>query len=137
MSNADPASLNRPGRHNNYKKLWVLVICTIAFSVVLFLFAADNKHGWLAVATTISWTLSAILIWFMLIGPLFTKAIQKLLQKKQSRYSDEVLKTLSFLPVLRRLTSLAWQQSRSFRGFKRWHFFLGSLIHATLTYTES
>jgi len=127
----------KPERHNIYKKLWVFVFCMIGVSVVLFMLAADSKHGWLAVAKTISWTLSAILIWFMLIGPLFTKSIQKLLQKKQSRYSDEVLKTLSFLPVLRRLTSQAWQQSKPFSGFRRWHFFLGSLIHATLTYTES
>jgi branched-subunit amino acid ABC-type transport system permease component len=106
-------------------------------SVALFVFADDNKQGWLAVAKTISWTLSAILIWFMLIGPLFTKAIQRLLQKKESRYSDEVLKTLSFLPVLKQLTALAWQQSKIHRGFRRWYFFFAYLIHTTLTYSES
>ncbi|MBK8494488.1 MAG: hypothetical protein IPL50_05250 [Chitinophagaceae bacterium] len=103
----------------------MLMICV---SAVLFVFADNNKTGWLAVAKTISWTLSAILIWFMLIGPLFTKAIQKVLQKKESRYSDEVLKTLSFLPVLRRLTALAWQQSRGYKGFSRWYHFLQCLF---------
>ena len=88
-------------RKITYKKLWILILMMIAISAFLFAFADDNKQGWLAVAKTISWTLSAILIWYMLIGPLFTKAIQKFLQKKESRYSDEVLSTLSFLPVLR------------------------------------
>jgi uncharacterized membrane protein len=120
-----------------FKKLWVLILLMIGLSVVLFVFAADNKQGWLAVAKTITWTLSAILIWFMLIGPLFTKAIQKLLKKKQSRYSAEVLNILSFLPVLKQLTSLAWQQSKLHHGFGRWQFFFTALIHATLTYTES
>ena len=130
------AGLKKTFQKNNYKKLWVLIMLMICVSAVLFVFAADNKTGWLAVAKTVSWTLSAILIWFMLIGPLFTKAIQKVLQKKQSRYSDEVLKTLSFLPVLRRLTALAWQQSRVYNGFSRWYHFFALLIHATLTYSD-
>ena len=104
--------------------------------IVIIITTEDKKQGWLAVAKTITWTVSAILIWFMLIGPLFTKVIQKLLQKKQSRYSDEVLKTLSFLPVLRKLTTLAWQQSKLHHGYRRWYFFFASLIHTTLTYSE-
>ena len=119
-----------------FLKLWILILLMLVLSAVLFVFADDNKKGWLAVAKTVSWTLSAILIWFMLIGPLFTKAIQKLLQKKESRYSDEVLKALSFLPVLKQLTALAWQHSKLQRGYRRWYFFFAALIHATLTYSE-
>jgi hypothetical protein len=133
----DPVKTKRSASKNNYKKLWILIFVMIALSAVLFLFAADSKQGWLAVAKTISWTLSAILIWFMLIGPLFTKVIQRLLQKKESRYIDEVLKALSFLPVMRQLTALAWQQSKLLPGFKRWNFFFASLIHTALTYSES
>ncbi len=135
--NNDLLKTNRSSPKSIFKKLWILILLMIALSAVLFVFAADNKQGWLAVAKTITWTLSAILIWFMLIGPLFTKAIQKLLKKKQSRYSQEVLSILSFLPVLKQLTSLAWQQSKLHYGFGRWQFFFTTLIHTTLTYTES
>jgi hypothetical protein len=48
-----------------------------------------------------------------------------------------VLSILSFLPVLKQLTVLAWQQSKWYGGFKRWQFFFTALIHTTLTYTES
>jgi hypothetical protein len=123
-------------RKNNFKKLLILILIMIGLSVVLFVFAANNQQGWMAVVKTITWTLSAILIWFMLIGPLFTKAIQKLLKKKESRYSTEVLGILSFLPVLKQLTALAWQQSKLHSGFKRWQFFFAALIHTTLTFTE-
>lgn len=129
--------LKKNSPKNNFKKLWVLIVLMIGLSVVLFVFAADNKKGWLAVAKTFTWTLSAILIWFMLISPLFTKAIQKLLKKKQSRYSEEVINILSFLPVLKQLTAQAWQQSKLHSGFSRWQFFFKALIHTTLTYTES
>ncbi len=135
--NNDVLKTKKPGPKRVFKKLLVLILLMIGLSVVLFVFAADNKQGWLAVAKTITWTLSAILIWFMLIGPLFTKAIQILLKKKQSRYSEEVLSIISFLPVLKQLTALAWQQSKLHHGFNRWEFFFTSLIHTTLTYTES
>lgn len=122
--------------NTKFKKLWILIGLMLALSVILFFFASDTKQGWLAVAKTISWTMSAILIWYMIITPLVTSAIKKFLQKKQNRYSDEVLQTLSFIPVLRRLTTLAWQQSRRSKGLRRWSVFISTLIHATLTYTE-
>ncbi len=127
---------DKPVQRIHFQKLWILIILLIEISVLLFLFAADTKQGWLEVAKTISWTLSAIFILFMIIGPLFTKGIQKLLQKKESRYSDEVLKIISFLPVLRQLTALAWQRGKLYNGLARWQFFFSALIHWSLTYTE-
>ena len=135
--NTENIIANKSTQKNIYKKIWALILVMLILSVVLFFFAADSKQGWLAVAKTISWTISAILIWFVLIIPLFTKIIKKLLQKKESRYSDEVLSIISFLPVLRQLTALAWQQSKLHRGFRRWQFFFTALIHTTLTYSES
>jgi hypothetical protein len=135
--NSEVLKTKKPDPEYIFKKFWMLILLMISLSVILFVLAADNKQGWLAVAKTTAWTLSAILIWFMIIGPLLTKAIQKLLKKKQSRYSEEVLSILSFLPVLKQLTVLAWQQSKWYGGFKRWQFFFTALIHTTLTYTES
>lgn len=134
--NEDIYTGNTLKRKNIYQKLWVMILVLVILSVILFVFSADTKQGWLAVAKTVSWTLSAILVWFMLIGPLFTKLIQKLLQKKQSRYSDEVLKTLAFLPMLRRFTSLAWQKSKEHRGLARWQFFFSALVHWSLTCSD-
>jgi len=127
---------NTTKRKSIYNKLWGLILLLIVLSTVLFVFSDDTKQGWLAVVKTISWTMSAVLIWFMIISPLFTKLIQKLLQKKQSRYSDEVLKTLAFLPVLRQLTGLAWQKSKEYKGVSRWYFFVSALIHWSLTYSD-
>ena len=124
-------------KKNRFKKLWIIILVMLVLSTVLFFFATDKKQGWVSVIKTITWTLSAVLTWFMIIGPLATKAFQRLLQKSESKYSDEVLKALSFLPVLKQLTMLAWQQSKLQSGVKRWHFFLGALIYNTLTYSET
>ena len=123
-------------KKRSFKKIWLLLLVMVVLSVFLFFFAADTKQGWIEVIKTITWTLSAILIWFLVIGPLFTKSIQKLLKKKESRYSDEVAKALSFLPVLSKLTNAAWQQSKLHRGIKRWRFFFTALIYAALTWSE-
>jgi hypothetical protein len=137
LTNADLVWDIDVGKKNSYKKIWVLLFTMIMLSVILFFFSIDKKQGWLEVLKTITWTVSALLIWFVLISPLLTKLIQKLLKKKESLYSDEVAGTLSFLPVLKKLTALAWQQSKLYAGFKRWRFFFTTLIYATLTYSES
>lgn len=126
----------QPHAKNKYKKIWGLVILMLSLSVILFLFASDKKQGWLEVVKTISWTISAILIWYLVIGPLFTKVIKSSLQKKHNRYSIEVLQILSFMPAFKQLTSFAWQLSKTSKGFKRWGTFVSTLITATLTYTE-
>jgi hypothetical protein len=123
-------------KKNRHKKIWLLLLIMVTLSVILFFFSADKKQGWIEVLKSITWTVSALLIWFVLIGPLLTKAIQKLLKKKESRYSGEVLSALAFLPAIKNLAALAWQQSKVYRGFKRWKFFFSALIYATLTYLE-
>lgn len=124
-------------KKSGHQKLWLLIILMIAASLILFLFAANGKQGWLAVTRTIIWTTSAILIWYVFISPLFTKLIKQALKKKQGKYSDEVLQVISFLPVLRRLTALAWQQSKKQAGIGRWYHFLSSLIHWSLIYSDN
>jgi hypothetical protein len=123
-------------KKNHYKKFWLLLLAMVVLSAMLFFFSADEKQGWLEVLKTMTWTIAALLLWFVLLGPLATKAIQKLLKKKEGRYSDEVLNTLAFMPVLKQLTTCAWQQSKLQDGFKRWQFFIIALIYTTLTYTE-
>ena len=135
--NADLTKSSKPAKKAGFKKIVALILIMVMLSVVLFLFSTDNKQGWVEVLKTITWTLSAMLIWFVLIGPLFTKSIQKLLKKKESRYNEEVATALSFLPVLKILAALAWQQSKLHTGFKRWLFFFTAFIYAALTYSET
>jgi len=121
-------------RHKN--RIWVIVIIMFLLSALLFIFAPNRQEGWMAVVKTISWTLSAILLWYLILGPLFTRLIIQFLQKKESRFSEQVSQTLAFLPVMRRIAAVAWQKSKPLSGWKRWHRFLSSLLHWTLTYTE-
>ena len=125
-----------PERKSFRKKLWILVSFMLLLSALLFLFAANAKQGWLAVIKTLSWTLTAILAWYMLISPVVTKLILKLLHKKQNRYSESINKTMEFLPVLRQLTALAWQKSKFCKGGKRMQYFFSTLLRWSLLYSD-
>jgi len=118
-------------------KLWTIILVLVILSVILFVFAPDNKQGLLAVLRTISWTLAVILLWYMVARPVFTKLIQRLLRKKESKYRDEVLNVLSFLPALRQLTALAWQKSKLYSGREKWQFFFSAFIRWSLTYSAN
>jgi hypothetical protein len=123
-------------KKNNGRKLWLVLSLLVALSVVIFFVAADAKSGWIAVARSVSWTLSVIMLWYMLVNPLLIKLIKSILQKRQGRYSEEISRTLSFLPALRQLTALAWRKSKLQKRGHRWYAFLSELIHTSLTYNE-
>ncbi len=130
------AAPNTVERKKTYRKLWILIIAALLLSLVLFVFAPGNRQGWLAAARSISWTVSAIFIWYVFLGPLLTRLIRQALEKKKGKYADEVLQVLSFLPVLRRLATMAWQQSKKHSGFSRGYHFVSSLIHWSLIYSD-
>ncbi len=118
------------------KKLWVFASVLIVLSLVLFFIASDPKQGWIIVLKTVSRTLAVIMIWFMLITPLFTKFIKRALHKKENHYSEEISRALSFLPVLRQLTTRAWQMSKQQKDGGRLQFFLATMILWSLTYND-
>lgn len=127
----------QPGKKRpTHKKIWILLFVMLLVSALLFFFASDKKNGVMEVIKTVTWTLSAMLIWFVLLGPLVAKAFQRVLKQKQSRYISEVSDAISFLPVLNKLTNEAWRLSRAYKGLKRWDFFFTGLIYAALTWTE-
>ncbi len=128
--NSEPVLINH--RKKN-KKLWLIIIALVIISLLLFIFAADSKQGWIAVLKTLSWTSAVILLWYLLISPLFTKFIQKSLRKKEGRYSEEVAHALSFIPVLQQLASIAWQKSSRYNGWRRLRCFCSTMINWSLT----
>lgn len=117
-------------------KFWAGILLMLIISALLFFFSPENSSGWIAVIKTISWTISAILIWYLILAPLLTRFIINLLKKKESRYQKEVTETMSVFPYIKKLSILAWQQSRKYRGLKRITLFLSLLLHWALTYSD-
>ena len=116
--------------------LLLIILVMLILSVLLFVFAADVKNGWMAVFKTFTWTITAILSWYLLISPLFTRLLLRLLKKKESKYGENISRALAFIPVLRPLTAMAWKESSNHKGWKRIYSFFFTLLHWSLVYTD-
>lgn len=119
------------------KKLWITICLLSIISIILFVTSPNKKEGWLAITKTLSWSLAVILIWLFIITPLLTKLITQQLKDSKKKYHKEVSETLSVLPIIKKLSHIAWQQTQSYKGFKRIGIFVSTLLYWTLTYSES
>lgn len=123
-----------PARKKSYWKWLTILLC---ISVVIFFIEPDEKQKWLNIAKAVSYTITAIAIWYIAIVPLFSKLLMRLLQNSKKQYSNQVAQTLSVLPYFRKLTTVAWQQTQTSKGLKRIALFMQLLLLWTLTYEEN
>lgn len=125
-----------PRNKNNRKKtIFVLLFVSGVLSLVLFLFTPKEQNRFVTL-NAFTWTLTAILIWYIILAPLFAKVIRHILNKQTDRYSRQVENVLSFLPVLNQLAAEAWRNSKTSPAVKRIPVFITTLLSWSLLYTE-
>jgi hypothetical protein len=116
------------------KKLLFIVTCLLIISALLFI--ADSQSAPFAIFKTLIWTISAVVIWYVILSPLFTRLMHWMLKKRQDEYSEQIGAILYFLPVLKHITITAWKASEDYKGWHRIIFFITTLINWSLTYSE-
>lgn len=131
---AAPNNLVTTKQGNKKKKIWLLLITSLLISVLLIAF--QKQKGALPVIAALTWTITAILIWYFVIAPLFTRLVISLLKKKYYTYGAQVQDTLSFLPVLNQLAVQAWHRSKTESKAKRIPVFIKTLLGWSLLYKE-
>jgi hypothetical protein len=119
------------------KKLFPILFLLIIISLLLYIFSDNNQQASFEIIVALTWTITAITLWYIFFNPLITKLILFALQKNESRYSQQINETLSFLPVLKELTAIAWKKSAEAKINNRLFYFLFLLINWSLTYTDS
>ena len=131
---AAPNNFTAGKQGNRRKKIWFLLITSLFISLLLVAFQRQKIA--LPVIAALTWTITAILAWYFVIGPLFTKLVISLLKKNSSKYGAQVQNTLSFLPVLHQLTVQAWHSSKKESKAKRILVFIKTLLGWSLLYKE-
>lgn len=124
---------DKPEKKSKIVKIWAGIAILAFLSLILFFIPQGDKGGWLPVLKALTWTLTVIIAWYGLVNPLLTRAIQRLLKKNESRYSEKVNQIVAFFPELKHFAYCAWQQSRQFRGWKRIPFFCRAMVQWSLT----
>ena len=118
------------------KRIYSLMIIMCLISATLLIFNKDKTNTLGTIINVFCWTFTAIIIWYYILTPLFTKFILELLKNKKNKYSNEVASVMYSLPELKSITQAAWTKSKDEIGFKRLSVFLHYLINWSLTYTE-
>jgi ABC-type long-subunit fatty acid transport system fused permease/ATPase subunit len=122
-------------RTSRKKRIFILLFIAVFVSVVLFLLTPKEQKAFFTFSAII-WTLTAILLWYILLAPFFTKALQHILHKTSDKYCIQVGEILSFIPVLNQLTIMAWRSSKNRPSWQRIPVFLKTLLGWSLTYIE-
>lgn len=74
-------------------------------------------------------TVSIILFWYYIVMPYAMKMVRKYLNKKLPLFQNEVDEIMHLFPKLKLIIYYSWNESSSFKGFKRIrHFFTLALI---------
>ena len=119
-------------RKKNDRKLIIFLAVSVCISVVLFVFTANSKQGWTAVLRSLSWTITALAVWYF-VAQMFTKFLTTYLHKKTTPRANQVTQIVSLFPVLQQLIVGAWRRSVEYNGIKRVSFFITTVINWSLT----
>ena len=65
-----------------------------------------------------------LILWFVVVAPLFIKLIQSLLRKKHQQLADQVSHTMDMFPRLLWIIQKAWTETASMRFITRWKTFV-------------
>lgn len=119
-------------KKNQNKKIFIILFSALILSVAIFFI----NDAFAPAVKTLLWTFTAIIVWYLMIGPLLLRLIKKLLQSYRNAYSEQFSETLSFLPVASQLATNAWKESAAKTPRERIPSFIYTLISWSLVYQE-
>ncbi len=73
-------------------------------------------------------TLLILFLWFVVVGPILIKLLNKYLFKKQKGLSKDIEHIFDLFPYLRSIIYMAWKEAGEFSYLKRWKEFLTRTI---------
>lgn len=73
-------------------------------------------------------TLLILFLWFVVVGPILLKLVNKYLLKKKAGLSKDIEHIFDLFPYLRSIIVIAWKEAKEFSYLKRWKEFLTRTI---------
>ena len=119
--------------NSRYSSRRFLIFWSVALIIISLplLFFNSEFNGWKVGVYLVARSALILAGWYLLIGPLLLKGIQKLLSKKRFVYQEDIQNTLNLLPHLRVILKYAWKDSGSLKGLNRFqHFMARSIVYS-------
>ena len=121
------------------KKNWLLrptgiIIIFISLTVLIFSYISPSTSevSYSEIIIMLIRSITIMIIWFTLIGPLIRKLLQKYLLRKKSFYADEVNEIMELFPQFKKVIAFCWKISSEKKGFRRIHHFLSTSFYYLL-----
>ncbi len=129
------SSNGKPRRRT--KKIFLFWLITLVIIMIPLLFFSTEFGGWRTGLYLLARSFLILVLWYVILGPLLLKGLNKLLAKRQSAYQSDIQSTLDLLPYLRSIISYAWQDSKSMKGLHRMQHFLARSIVYSIHFKSS
>lgn len=109
------------------KVIWIWLI-TIAIIVLAFSFFGNALFGWQKALYIILRSFLVLMLWYLVLGPFVLKLIRKYLNKKESRYQEDISNAMDLFPYFRHIISYTWKETKHLKGYKRFKYFMANSI---------
>lgn len=123
-------------KKKNKKALYIFSILLVVVLIPIIYFNNDS-HGWRKAIYLIVRSVSILIIWYSLLGPLLMKLLNKILSKKRKFYQTDLQSVLTILPSLKVVIYHAWRDCKSFKGLNRLSQFLAKSIAYSLYFENA
>jgi hypothetical protein len=121
----DPKT-KHPKKKRKLILFWCITVVVILFPLIFF--NSNNNNGWKTGLYVVARSLIIIGTWYIILGPLTLKLLNKFLQKRRSQYQTELQQTLLLLPHLKSIVNYVWKESKSLKGLNRVQYFISRSI---------
>ncbi len=109
------------------KIIWVWLI-TVAVIVLAFSFFGGNMFGWQKAIYILLRSFLILMLWYLVLGPFSLKLVRKYLNKKESKYKEDITNAMDLFPYFRRILSYTWQDTKNLKGYTRFKYFMANSI---------
>ena len=115
---------SKNGKKKNRKPVLVAFFIILVGLVLYGTFTSDIQRGVYIFLRTVL----VLFLWFVVVGPILVKLMNKYLMKKQAGLSKDIEHIFDLFPYLRSIIIIAWKEAQEFSYLKRWKEFLTRTI---------
>lgn len=118
------------------KRLYLFLIL-LGFLLIPIIYKNNDNMMWQNSVYLVIRSVSILIIWYALLGPLLVHFLNKFLSTKRAIYYNDMNDILLILPTLKRIIYHSWIESKEFRGFNKLSQFLAKSIAYSLYFENN
>ncbi len=109
------------------KVIWVW-LTTVAVIVLVFSIFGGPLFGWQKAIYIVLRSFLILMLWYLIIGPFLLKVVRKHLQKKESKYQEDITNAMDLFPYFRQIIAFTWKETKHLKGYARFKYFMANSI---------